>query len=99
MILVELYSKEDCQLCDEARSVLERVQRQIPFHLREFKLTPGDAYFEDYKEMFPVVHINKVQTFKYRVSENMLKIKLQQTADDSRSQDVDPEEPSIERGE
>ena len=99
MILVELYSKEDCQLCDEARLVLERVQKQIPFKLREFKLTPGDADFEEYKEMFPVVNINKVQTFKYRVSENILRIKLQQIADNTRSQDVDPDEPSVERSE
>lgn len=91
MTLVELYSKEDCHLCNEAREVLERVQKQIPFRLREFKLTPGDPSFDDFKELFPVVHINKVPAFKYRVSENMLKIKLQQIAGDSRPPDVDPD--------
>lgn len=81
MILVELYSKEECHLCEEARAVLERMQKQIPFMLRELKLTPGDQYFEEYREMFPVVHINKELAFKHRVSENMLKIRLQQAAD------------------
>jgi len=96
MILVELYSKEDCHLCDEARAVIERVKKQIPFTLREFKLTPGDQYFEEYKEMFPVVHINKVLSFKYRLTENMLRIKLQQIAGGSRGYDVDPDEPAVE---
>jgi hypothetical protein len=58
---------------------------------------PGDPYFEEYKEMLPVVHINKVQVFKYRVSENMLKIKLQQLAGELRTPDADPDEPAIER--
>ena len=97
MILVELYSKEDCKLCEEAQSVLDRVQKQFPFKFREFKLMPGDPYFEEYKEMFPVVHINKILAFKYRVSENMLRIKLQQIAGDARTPDVDPDEPTLER--
>ena len=93
MTLVELFSKDDCHLCDEARTVIERVQKLIPFRLREYKLMPGDLYYEEYKEIFPVVHINKVQAFKYRVSENLLKIKLQQLAAESR----DPDEPPTEK--
>jgi hypothetical protein len=46
--------------------------------------------------MFPVVHINKIQVFKYRVSENMLKIKLQQLAGELRTPDVDPDGLAIE---
>jgi hypothetical protein len=97
MTLVELFSKEDCHLCEDARAVIERVQKHIPFRLREFTLTPGDSYYEEYKEMFPVVHVNKVLAFKHRVSEHMLKIKLQQVAGEERTPDVDPDEPSIER--
>ncbi len=97
MMLVELFSKEDCHLCEEAKAVLERVQKQVPFKFREFKLTPGDSNFDEFKEMFPVVYINKVPAFKYRVSENMLKIKLQQIAGDERPLDVDPDEPSVEK--
>jgi hypothetical protein len=33
MILVELFSKEDCHLCEEALEVLKKVQREIPFML------------------------------------------------------------------
>ena len=97
MTLVELYSKDDCQLCDEARATIDRLQQAIPFKLREVKITPGDPYYEEYKEMVPVVHINKVQAFKYRISENLFKIKLQQLAEEPRDPDVDPDEPSVEK--
>jgi len=78
MILVELYSGNDCSLCEEAKMVLQKVQREIPFTLREIKLVPGDEYHEEYKELIPVVHINKVLAFKYRVTEQMLRIRLRQ---------------------
>jgi len=78
MILVELYSGKDCHLCEEAREVLLKVQKEIPFALREITLVPGDEHFEEYKESIPVVHINKVPAFKYRVTEKLLTIKLRQ---------------------
>ena len=78
MILVELYSGQDCHLCEEAKAVLLKVQKEIPFTLKEIKLVPGDEYYEEYKELIPVVHINKVLAFKYRVTETMLKIRLRQ---------------------
>jgi len=83
IILVELYSKEGCHLCEEARSVLERVQQQVPFTLREIKLSPGEAYFDEYSEKVPVVHINRVPTFKYRVNERLLRAKLKHIGESS----------------
>ena len=82
MIIVDLYSRDDCPLCDDAKGVLETVQKEIPFTLRETKIIPGDQYFEEYKEMVPVVHINKVFAFKYRVNEGMLKFRLIQEQKD-----------------
>jgi glutaredoxin len=87
MILVELFSKNDCHLCEEAKAVLEKVRREIPFTLKEIKLAEGDQQYDDYKELVPVVHINKVPAFKYRVNENMLRIKLQQLATSERRED------------
>ncbi|HCV41918.1 MAG TPA: glutaredoxin family protein [Bacteroidetes bacterium] len=95
MTLVEIFSKEECHLCDDARAVINKVQQDIPFRLREFKLMPGDPYYEEYREWFPVVHINKALAFKYRVNENMFKIKLQQVAGDARNPNAEPDEPSI----
>ena len=80
MILVELFSKNDCYLCDEAKVVLEKVQKEVPFSLKEIKLAEGDEKFEEYAELVPVVLIDKVLTFKYRVNEPTLRIRLQQLA-------------------
>lgn len=96
MMLVELYSKEDCHLCDDARAVLEKVQQDIPFKLREYKLAPGDEHFDEYKEMFPVVLIDKVPAFRYRINEHMLKITLQQIAGGTRPPDVQADDSTIE---
>jgi hypothetical protein len=98
MILVDLYSKEECHLCDDARTVLEKVQQQIPFRFREHKLAPGDELYEEYKDAFPVVHIDKVLAFKYRVNEHILKIKLQQITGGTPSPDIQPDDSTIEPG-
>ncbi len=85
MTLVELYSKDDCHLCDEAQAVLEKVRKEIPFQLRIIKLMPGEENFEEFKEDFPVIHINKRFAFKHRITENMLRIRLQQIAGEGTS--------------
>ena len=91
MILVELYSKDDCQLCNEALAVLEKVQKELPFTLKLHKLIPGEMDFEEYKEDFPVIHINKRFAFKHRVNEQMLKIRLHQVANERKNPIVDDE--------
>ena len=92
MIFVDLYSKNDCALCEEAKVVLEKVRQQIPFVLREIKIAAGEEHFEEYKEMVPVVHINQVMSFKHRINENMLKIKLQQISSEKKgpNNEVEP---------
>jgi glutaredoxin len=77
VILVELFSKDDCHLCDVAKDVLINVQTKHPFELREMKLQEGDPRFEEFKERFPVVYINDEFVFQHRVSERMLIEKLQ----------------------
>lgn len=85
MLLVELYSKEDCHLCEEALAVLEKVRQDVPFTLKTVKLIPGESYFDEYREDFPVIHINKRFAFKHRLNENLLKIRLQQVTNESSS--------------
>jgi len=73
VIDVRIYSKEDCHLCDEAKEVLARVRRDIPFTLNEMRIAPGDPSYEMYKEMIPVVTINGALAFRYRVNEQELR--------------------------
>jgi glutaredoxin len=84
MILVELYSKNGCHLCEEAKTMLQNVQRRIPFTLREITLVPGEAFYEEYNEQVPVVHINKVPAFRNGITERMLTMRLRQLRGDTR---------------
>jgi hypothetical protein len=76
MILVELFSSENCHLCEDALAVLRSVQRDIPFSLEERKLVPRDPFYESFNEKVPVVLINRVETFHFRVDERALRRKL-----------------------
>ena len=77
MILVELYSKEDCHLCEVAKDALKKIQKLYPFELQEIKIQEGDEYFEAMKERIPVIHLNKEFAFQYRVPEKEFIKKLQ----------------------
>ncbi len=76
MTLIEMYSKEECHLCDVARDVLKKVQKMQPFELREIKLREGEGRFEEFKERIPVVFIDRELAFQYRVQEKLLLEKL-----------------------
>ena len=84
MILVELYSRDDCHLCEIAKEVLIGVQRRHPFELNELKIREGDEYFEEMKERIPVVYINKEFAFQGHVPERELIAKLKT------HRDIDP---------
>ncbi|MCH7754441.1 glutaredoxin family protein [candidate division KSB1 bacterium] len=75
-IKVEIYSKSDCHLCDEAKSVLSKVQQEIPFDFFEVDITSNRELFTEYKEQIPVVFICGKKAFKFRVNEKELRRKL-----------------------
>jgi Glutaredoxin-like domain (DUF836). len=52
MILVELYSKDDCCLCDEAKAILMKVREEIPFEFREIKLNDDEHLINEYALKF-----------------------------------------------
>lgn len=76
MIVVELYSKDDCHLCDLAKDVLMKVRQSYPFNLRVIKIREGDENYEEFAQRIPVVFINKEFAFQYHVSEKELIRKL-----------------------
>ncbi|MBI1804585.1 MAG: glutaredoxin family protein [Ignavibacteriae bacterium] len=76
MILVELYSKHDCHLCDIAKDTLIKIQLREQFELREIKIREGDAFYNEFKERIPVVYINGEWAFQYHVPEEMFIRKL-----------------------
>ncbi|MFQ5603156.1 MAG: glutaredoxin family protein [bacterium] len=77
---VEIFSKPDCHLCDEAKAVIKKVQGQWPFVLEEVDITKDKHLFEKYKEQIPVIFINGRKAFKFRVEENEFKKKLKRVS-------------------
>ena len=73
---VEIYSKPDCHLCDEAKSVLLEVQKEISFEVCEINIISDPKLFDKFKEQIPVIFINERKAFKFRVNENDLRRKL-----------------------
>ncbi|MCK6600752.1 MAG: glutaredoxin family protein [Bacteroidetes bacterium] len=55
MIQVTLISTDSCKLCTEALEQLKALQREIPFLIREQKISRESPEFNRYKSKFPVI--------------------------------------------
>jgi glutaredoxin len=73
---VTLYGRPGCHLCDEARTVLERVRADAPFELREIDIDRDDELFKRYLERIPVVCLDGEELFEYHVDERTLRRRL-----------------------
>jgi len=76
IVQVEIYSRPACHLCDEAKEVIERVRRRIPFSLRVINIEEDQELEAKYGTEIPVVLINGNKAFKYRVDEAELEKKV-----------------------
>ncbi len=72
MILVEVYSKHECHLCDDAKAVIRNVQVRYPFELREIFIEDDAAAEKEFSERVPVVFINRRFAFQHKVTEQSL---------------------------
>lgn len=72
MHTVELYSKENCRLCDEAKEMLQRLQKKLNFELKEILLTENDPKAKEYQTLVPVVIVDGQHQFNGRISEKDL---------------------------
>jgi glutaredoxin len=77
MTLVTLYSKPDCHLCAEARTVLLRVRSVLAFELAELDITTDETLHRAYFERIPVVAVDGEELFEYFVDEDALRQRLQ----------------------
>jgi glutaredoxin len=73
MRTVTLYGRPGCHLCDEARTVLERVRATHPFRLEEIDIDGDDALFKRYLERIPVIAIDGEERFEYFVEDEALR--------------------------
>jgi glutaredoxin len=73
---ITLLGKPGCHLCDDARTVIERVATElgVPWDERDITVSENDQ--ATYGEMIPVTLIDGVQHDFWRVDENRLRAAL-----------------------
>jgi glutaredoxin len=84
-IRIDIYSRPDCHLCDEAKEVIERVRCRFPFSIRVINIETDPELEKAYGEQIPVVFINGNKAFKYHVDEAELERKVKKLCKTSTS--------------
>lgn len=77
MITIEIMTKIDCCLCDEAKKVIEQVIAELPAKIKMTDIESDPELFERYQEKIPVVLINGEESFVYKVHPVTLRKKLE----------------------
>ena len=75
-IEIQMYSRPGCHLCDEAKTVIQRVQARFGFALRIINIETDAELEKQYGEQIPVVFINGNKAFKYHVDEAELEKRI-----------------------
>jgi glutaredoxin len=75
-VVVEIYSKPDCHLCDDAKAALVKMQRRYGFELREVDIAADPALLAEYGTRIPLVWVDGHLVCKYFVNEAVIVKKL-----------------------
>ena len=75
-IKLQLYTKADCPLCDEAKESLELLSAKFPIQIEEIDITVNLGLFTKYKELIPVLELEGKRLFVHRIHAKALKRKL-----------------------
>ena len=65
---VTLYTRAGCCLCDDARRVLSDARRRADFDYEELDIDLDSELRRQYNDEVPVIAINQVKAFKYKVT-------------------------------
>ncbi len=61
MMIVTMFTKSNCSLCEDVRVVLDGLGKQFPLQLREVDITADEALFATYRYRIPVVQFGGVE--------------------------------------
>ena len=77
---VKLYTREQCHLCEEAKTTIQAVADEIDRSVRieEIDVDKDERLREEYGERVPYVFVDGWPAFKYRVAEDELRRQLQE---------------------
>ncbi|MFQ5847295.1 MAG: glutaredoxin family protein [Candidatus Methylomirabilales bacterium] len=77
-IQVTLYTRRDCRLCEEMKSVVRTVSQSYPVDLAELDIDQDRDLHAQFDQEVPVLFIEGRKAFKYRVTETALRTRLEQ---------------------
>lgn len=66
-MVVTLYAKAGCCLCDDARAMLEDLASEREFELREVDIRSDTALFERYRYRIPVITVDGREVLEGRI--------------------------------
>ena len=69
MAIVTLYTRAGCHLCEEAKQVLDSARRKASFDFEIRDIDRDPEWLRLYNEEVPVIAIDGVKAFKYRLTE------------------------------
>jgi glutaredoxin len=75
-MIVELYTRAGCHLCEEAKAVIDRVHDVLPFELKVIDVDGDPKLQEQFGLEVPVVFIEGRKHAKYRLDERMFSERL-----------------------
>ena len=78
--LVTLYTRPGCHLCEEAKAEIEAANCAESYALEEVNIDLDATLKERYGFEIPVIYINGVKAFKYRLTSEEFKSKLKRLA-------------------
>jgi glutaredoxin len=80
-VLITMYGKPGCHLCEEARAVIERVASELGVRWEERDITRSEEDTRLYWDQIPVTFINGVQHDFWRVDEIRLRTAIAELRD------------------
>jgi len=76
MPTIDLYGREGCHLCDDARAQLTALQRELAFEINDIDIEADDDLHRRYLERIPVVVLDGEHLFDFFVDEAVLRDRL-----------------------
>jgi glutaredoxin len=71
-----LYSRSDCCLCDEMKTIVRQVGQKTSLIVEEIDVDSSADLREKYGEEVPVLFVNGRKAFKYRLTAKQLATRL-----------------------
>ncbi len=76
MIVLTLYSRPECCLCEEMKGVVAQVRQEVAVTLEEVDISTDPGLEARFGQEVPVLCINGRKAFKYRVTAGELRRRL-----------------------